>query len=114
MPYLNISIFIASITLFFQSLLIIGLIRRQTNQNKQANELHHQLQTALTKQIHQLQLELQQSYQTSQYNLHEKISQSQLKNQQLITETVAGQMKDVRNQMQHSFQQHADALTKHL
>ncbi len=107
-------IIIASIAIVFQYALIIGIIKQQTNQKKQAEYHSDKLQTTLTTQLHQLQLELQQAYQTSQYSIHEKISQGQLTNQQLITEAIARQMSDVREQMQHSFKQHTDALTKHL
>lgn len=106
--------FVVSVAIIFQCVLIIGLIKQQTNQKKQAEHHYDKLQTALTTQIHQLQIDLQHAYQASQYNIHEKITQGQLTNQKLITETVARQMTDVREQMQHSFTQHADALTKHL
>lgn len=70
-------------------------------------------QTHITS-THQLHLDLQQMSQASQHNIHEKINQGQLSSQQLITETIQRQMGDVREQMNHSFKQHADALSSNL
>lgn len=94
--------------------LVIILLRRQPLQKSEAREQYEKLQHAILTQIHQLQLELQQGTQASQYSIQEKVTQGQLANQQLITETISRQMSDVREQMQHSFKQHADALSKHL
>lgn len=105
---------IAAFALFLQLVLILSLIKRQAQHKTQSTEQYEKLHTTMTAQIHQLQLDLRQAYQTSQLGIHDKISQGQLKNQQLITETVAHQMIDIREQMQHSFKQHADALTNHL
>lgn len=105
---------ISGVVLVFQSVLIFSLLKKQSQQANRADVHHEKLQTALTTHIHQLQLALQQTYQTNQHHIHEKITQGQLASQQLITETVARQMIDIREQMQHSFKQHADALTQHL
>lgn len=98
----------------FQILFLLWLVFRQSKQRSEAIEHHEKLQQALTKQLHQLQLELQQAYQLSQSAIHEKIAQGQLTSQQLITETTQRQMGDMREQMSHSFKQHADSLTSHL
>lgn len=98
----------------FQIIFLIGLLLRQSKQRSAAIEHHDKLQQAVTKQLHQLQLELQQAYQISQQAIHEKIAQGQLTSQQLITETTQRQMGDVREQINHSFKQHAGALTSHL
>ena len=52
--------------------------------------------------------------QTGQLQVHEKISQGQLATQLLISETVQRQMSDVREQINHSFKQHAGSLTSNL
>lgn len=98
----------------FLSILVLSLIKQQANQKNLAYVHYEKLQSTLTTRIHQLQIDLQHAYQASQNSIHEKISNGQLSNQQLITETVAKQMSDIREQMQHSFKQHADALSKHL
>ncbi|AHE66788.1 DNA recombination protein RmuC [Legionella oakridgensis] len=71
-------------------------------------------QQTLTTQFQQLHMDLQQAQQTSQQTIYEKIAQGQLTTQQLITETVQRQMTDVREQMNHSFKQHAGSLSAHL
>lgn len=65
-------------------------------------------------QIHQLQLDMANAIQNSQHLIQEKIIAGQVSYQQLISETITLQMRDVREQMQHSFKQHAESLTKHL
>jgi DNA recombination protein RmuC len=94
--------------------LLFWLLRRQTQQRSQAEVHYDKLQLALTTQIHQLHVDLQQIYQTGQHNIVEKVTQGQLTNQQLISETMQRQMADVREQMSHSFKQHAGSLTSHL
>jgi DNA recombination protein RmuC len=95
--------------------LLIGvIIWRQSELRTQANTQYEKLQMAMTSQIHQLQLDLQHAYQASQFTIQEKLSHNQLSNQQVIADSITRQMTDIRAQMQHSFQQHADALTKHL
>lgn len=105
---------LASLAVLLQCILMAWLIKRQNTQKNLAHEHYDKLQNSLTSQNHQLQLDLQKTYQASQYSIHEKISQAQLINQQLITETMARQMSDVREQIQHSFKQHADGLSQHL
>src|SRR6185437_5738169 len=68
----------------------------------------------MTSAIHQLQLNLTQANQQSQEQIQEKIAKNQLAIQQLITDSVQKQMTDVREQMNHSFTQHANSLTSHL
>lgn len=97
-----------------QFILLFWLLRRQIQQRSQAEVHYDKLQLALTTQIHQLHVDLQQIYQTGQHNIVEKVTQGQLTNQQLISETMQRQMADVREQMSHSFKQHAGSLTSHL
>ncbi len=52
--------------------------------------------------------------QKREHQLHAQITQGQLANQNIISSTMQQQMVDVRAQLQHSFKQHADALTGHL
>jgi DNA recombination protein RmuC len=84
-----------------QAGLMFWLIRRQL-QRAQRNHLTELLQG------------LQQLQQAGTLNIHEKITQGQLTNQQLIAETLQRQMLDVREQINHSFKQHASGLTSHL
>ena len=97
-----------------QILLILWMLRRQNHHRLQADTHHEKLQQALSTQLHQVHIELQQLYQTGQQSIHEKITQGHLSSQQLISETVQRQMSDVREQIGHSFTQHASALTSHL
>jgi len=98
-----------SLSIFFgigivlQVALLIMLLRR-----------YEKLQQTQTSNTHQLHLDLQQMSQAGQHSIHEKITQGQLSNQQLITDTVQRQMTDVREQMNHSFKQHAGSLTSNL
>ncbi len=57
---------------------------------------------------------LQRDHQNNQHILYEKIAQNQLSMQHLMIQTIQQQMIDVREQVQHSFQHHANALTSHL
>lgn len=100
--------------LAFQLALIFLLLSK----TKQLKTFHEQAQAktqeAFTAQLHQVHMELNKSLQESQTKLNEKIVQGQLGTQQLIHDTVHKQMTDVREQMNHSFKQHASSLTSHL
>lgn len=113
---LPIILFLAGITaaISMQFVLLFWVLRRQIQQRSQAEVHYEKLQNALTTQIHQLHIDLQQIYQTGQHHIVEKVTQGQLTNQQLISETMQRQMGDVREQMSHSFKQHAGSLTSHL
>ncbi|KTD20387.1 transmembrane protein [Legionella lansingensis] len=103
-----------AIALALQFLLILWLIFSQRNQRALIALQSEKTQQLFISQLHQLHLDLQHAYQGSQHHIQEKIIQGQLSSQQLISETVQRQMADVREQMNHSFKQHADALTSHL
>lgn len=100
--------------LALQTLLTFWILRRQANARLQAEVHYEKIQTALTTQLHQIHIELQQIYQTGQHSIQEKITQGHIHSQQLISETVQRQMSDVREQINHSFKQHATSLTSHL
>ena len=72
------------------------------------------IQHDLGNSIHELHLKINDIYQIGQLRIHEQISQGQITNQQLISQTVQRHMTDVREQMNHSFKQHASSLTSHL
>lgn len=97
-----------------QLMLFIWFLAKQRQQKMLTEMLHEKAQQALTAQLHQLQMDLTQSYQNSQHLINEKVSQGQLATQLLISDTVQKQMTDVREQMNHSFKQHASSLTSHL
>ncbi|WED41822.1 DNA recombination protein RmuC [Legionella cardiaca] len=103
-----------ALAIALQFFLIAWLIVRQTKQRNFVEVQSDKLQQLFISQLHQLHLDLQQAYQASQHHIQEKIIQGQLTSQQLISETVQRQMTDVREQMNHSFKQHASALTSHL
>lgn len=89
--------------LALQFLIVVWLLIKQ-HQLKSLNE-HYQekILSTFTTEIHQIHLDIS-----------EKIAQGQLITQQLIHDTVQKQMTDVREQINHSFKQHASALTSHL
>ncbi|MCW8407895.1 DNA recombination protein RmuC [Legionella sp. PATHC035] len=103
--------FLSSITLIeglacalaLQFLFLIWFLIQQNQQKKRNEQLHEKTLDAFTTQLHQLHL-----------NVNEKIAQGQLITQQIIHDTVPKQMTDVREQINHSFKQHASALTSHL
>lgn len=70
---------------------------------KWSRQFNEKVLEAFTTQLHQVRLDVS-----------EKIAQGQLMTQQLIHDTVQKQMTDVREQMSHSFKQHASSLTSHL
>ena len=117
MPFLTITTVIASLCLVVLCL----ICRKQLQQDKQGNQeaTNHKLeleklQHTLTTQLHQLHRDLQSTHQSGQHSIYEKITQGQISNQQIMTETMQSQMADVREQMSHSFKQHAGSLTSHL
>lgn len=100
--------------LALQFLLTIWLVRKLYQQSKTLKNLSEELPLSLNTPLHQLQLELNQAYLNSQHSINEKISLSQVSLQQLINDSIRKQMTDVREQMNLSFTQHANALTSHL
>ena len=94
--------------------LLLTNFRRESKRLTEIGSQYEQMQQTFTSKLHQLHLDLSQTYQSAQFATHEKMTQGHLQNQQWIAETMQGQMKDVREQMSHSFTQHANALTSHL
>ncbi len=105
---------LVGLILLIQLPLSLWILKRQHQQQLQANSHYDKLQLAITTQLHQLHIDLQNIHQTGQHAIHEKITQGQLMSQQLMTETMQRQMTDVREQINHSFKQHASSLTSHL
>lgn len=103
-----------AIAIALQFCLLLWLIRRQYQQRQYTEAQLDKTQQLFTNQLHQLHLELQQGYQANQHSISEKIMQGQLTSQQLISDIVQRQMTDVREQMSHSFKQHASSLSSHL
>ncbi|KTD48297.1 DNA recombination protein RmuC [Legionella quateirensis] len=97
-----------------QVILTLWFIKKQHQQKALSESINEKIQHALTTQLHQLHMDLAQSYQSSQNSINEKIAHGQLITQQIISDTIQKQMTDVREQMSHSFQQHAGSLTSHL
>lgn len=97
-----------------QFFLILWLIIKQSSLRKEQKQAFEKNQNLFINALHQLHLAVNESYQSSQNALFEKITQGQLANQHLISETIQRHMKDVREQIGHSFQQHAGSLTSHL
>ncbi len=103
--------FLSSITLLegisyalaLQLLILLWLLIKQNQQKKLSRQINEKILEAFTTQLHQVHLDVS-----------EKIAQGQLMTQQLIHDTVQKQMTDVREQISHSFKQHASSLTSHL
>ncbi|KTD33614.1 DNA recombination protein RmuC [Legionella israelensis] len=114
LQYFTLSEYLVLGLLILQMILILWLIKRQSKQETTTANHHLLSQQNLTNQLHQLQLDIHQAYQNSQYSVQEKIAQGQINVQKIISESIQGQMADVREQMTHSFKQHASSLTSHL
>lgn len=97
-----------------QVLLTLWFINKQNKQRALSESILEKIQQSLMTQLHQLHLDLAQSYQSSQNSINEKVAQGQLRTQQIISDTLQKQMTDVREQINHSFKQHASSLTSHL
>lgn len=97
-----------------QFVLFLLFLKKQAQQKLLLEDLAKQVPQSVIAPLHQLQLELTQTYQNGQHQINEKIGLGQLTTQQLITDTVQKQMTDIREQMNHSFSQHANSLTSHL
>lgn len=95
-------------------IILLWMFRKLNQQKAHLEYRHEKLQQAFTTQLHQLHLDMQHNYQNSQHAIHEKITQGQLSIQSLISDSIQKQMTDVREQMNHSFKQHAGSLTSHL
>ncbi|KTC89094.1 DNA recombination protein RmuC [Legionella cincinnatiensis] len=89
--------------LALQFLIIVWLLIKQHQLNNFNKQYQEKILSTFTTEIHQIHLDIS-----------EKIAQGQLMTQQLIHDTVQKQMTDVREQINHSFKQHASALTSHL
>jgi DNA recombination protein RmuC len=103
-----------AIAMALQFVILFWLLLKQSQQSDLINAIPTQMPLVLSTPLHQLQLDINQAYQDSQQRIHEHVIQGQLNTHQLITETVQKQMTDVREQMNHSFSQHANSLTSHL
>ncbi|MFC3909638.1 DNA recombination protein RmuC [Legionella dresdenensis] len=96
-------------------LLFVFLIYRQQRQlRSQTENLEANNVKAFTDLLHQLHIQMNDTIQLSQQRVLEKLAGDQLATHQLINQTVQKQMMDVREQINHSFKQHADSLTNHL
>ncbi|HHT0593862.1 TPA: DNA recombination protein RmuC [Legionella anisa] len=89
--------------LALQFIFLIWLLIKQSQQKKLSRQFNEKILETFTAQLHQVRLDVS-----------EKIAQGQLMTHQLIHDTVQKQMTDVREQMSHSFKQHASSLTSHL
>lgn len=65
-------------------------------------------------QWHTIQMDMQRLSTEEREIMSERINASQLAVNKLITDSIQGHMKDVRDQINHSFKQHANSLTSHL
>lgn len=97
-----------------QFFLFLILLLRQSRQQRLSEAQTEKIQQLCLIQFHELQLDMHQAIQGTQHSINERITQGQLANQQMIADIVQRQMKDVREQMNHSFTQHSTALTSHL
>ncbi len=97
-----------------QIILFFLLLGKNKQQHLLNERLFDKVQNTFTTQLHQIQMDLNKALQENHNKINEKIGQAQLSTQQLISDTVQKQMTDVREQMNHSFKQHASSLTSHL
>ncbi|MCC5791801.1 MAG: DNA recombination protein RmuC [Legionellaceae bacterium] len=90
--------------IFLPLLLLVCFSRRQ----------ERRLLAQLAAYSHQQELDRQQQLMRLQQEIIQQIAQGQLQSQALVGDHVARQMKEVREQLQASFTQHAGSLTSHL
>ncbi|KTD65481.1 DNA recombination protein RmuC [Legionella spiritensis] len=102
----------AAIALLF--ILLLWLVRKHTLVLKEQTVHFEKTQQIFVNELHQLHLAINDTYQSSQNNILEKINQGQIASQNLTSDTIQRHMKDVREQISHSFKQHAGSLTSHL
>jgi DNA recombination protein RmuC len=100
--------------LAFQCCFILFFCRRLAVLRQHTDDQFNKLQQCMVDELHQLQLDLQDHHQINQQRILEQITQGQLTNHQLINQTIQQSMTDVREQINHSFMQHAHSLTSHL
>lgn len=93
-------------------LLIIKLFKKFniTNIEKQINLLTD----TFSAEINKFHKEIYDFHLTNQQKISEQIATGQITTQNLVTDIVHKHMRDVREQIGHSFTNHADSLTKHL
>ncbi|MDP3270092.1 MAG: DNA recombination protein RmuC [Legionella sp.] len=103
-----------ALAMALQLVLFVWFLYKNQQQKVLVETVYEKLHQEFNTQLHQIHMDLNQSYQTTQYVINEKITQGQLATQLLISDTVQKQMTDVREQMNHSFKQHANSLTSHL
>ncbi|USQ13157.1 DNA recombination protein RmuC [Legionella lytica] len=92
-----------ALAIALQFFFFIWFLVKQNQHKKLSAQLNEKVLETFTNQLHQVHLDI-----------NEKIGQGQLLTQQLIHDTVHKQMTDVREQISHSFKQHASSLTSHL
>lgn len=92
-----------ALAIALQFFFFIWFLVKQNQHQKLSVQLNEKVVETFTNQLHQVHLDI-----------NEKIGQGQLLTQQLIHDTVHKQMTDVREQISHSFKQHASSLTSHL
>ncbi len=95
-------------------LFFLKMKQRHLHMNQIIERTHEKTLQTSTNQLHQVHIELQQLIQQNQHTMRENLTQGHLSNQTVIVETLQRQMVDIREQMGHSFKQHASALTTHL
>ena len=95
-------------------IILFFILLQKNKHNQRIADQNEKAQLSLTTQLHQMHMDLNKALQENQNTVNEKIAQGQLYTQQLINDSIQKQMTDVREQMNHSFKQHASSLTSHL
>lgn len=97
-----------------QCVVLVILLRRIITLTHSTLANAEKTQAYLNQAVSPLHLALQEGFQKNQQILSEKTAQGQLMTQQLISDAIQKHMCDVRQQIEHSFKQHANSLTAHL
>ena len=95
-------------------IILFFILLQKNKHNQRIADQNEKAQLSLTTQLHQMHMDLNKALQENQNTVNEKIAQGQLHTQQLINDSIQKQMTDVREQISHSFKQHASSLTSHL
>ncbi len=103
----------------FVFLIIHSIFTRKNNKQNKDNlanikEQIEKLTISFPTEINKLQKEIYDLQVNNNQKIAERISSGQISTQNLVTDIVHKHMRDVREQIAHSFKNHADSLTQHL
>lgn len=97
-----------------QFFLLIFLFKKISQAARDKAQLLEKTQQLLISELHRIHLAVNNTVNDSQHQVLEKIGQGQISSQNLTSEAIQRHMTDVRQQIEHSFKQHAESLTSNV